>query len=74
MNIGKGCLALSLKYSFGCTDHKTNLLVLSAMLKRLGYSAQTAEDGLAAVKAAWVRKFDLILMVNICLHFFGCVC
>ena len=40
------------------------------MLKRLGYSAQTAEDGLAAVKAAWVRKFDLILMVNICLHFF----
>ncbi len=45
-------------------DHKTNLMVLLAMLKRLGHCAETAEDGMAAVKASWLRKFDVILMVT----------
>jgi CheY-like chemotaxis protein len=47
----------------GGADHKTNLMVLLAMLKRLGYGAETAVDGLEAVKASWRHKFDVILMV-----------
>ena len=47
----------------GGADHKSNLMVMLAMLKRLGYGAETAEDGMAAVKATWLRKFDVILMV-----------
>jgi CheY-like chemotaxis protein len=38
-------------------------MVLSAMLKKHGFSSDTAENGLEAVHLAESRKYDLILMV-----------
>jgi CheY-like chemotaxis protein len=49
-------------------DHKTNIMVLRAMLKKHGYSCESAENGLEAVKVAATRKYDLILMVRFCLQ------
>lgn len=46
-------------------DHPVNQRVLTALLDRLGFGADTVdvvEDGLAAVKAAQQRPYDLIFM------------
>ena len=42
-------------------------MVLTAMLKRLGYTPETAENGQQAVALAENRAYDLILMVSLSL-------
>ncbi len=43
-------------------DNRVNQLVVVHMLRRLGYSADVAEDGVAAVTAAARSTYDIVLM------------
>ena len=43
-------------------DNATNLLVASTLLKKLGYSSDTAGDGLEAISALKHIPYDLVLM------------
>ncbi|BGP60434.1 hypothetical protein NBRC10512_004439 [Rhodotorula toruloides] len=43
-------------------DNPINVKVISHLLKRMGYSCDVAEDGLAAVEKAQRKRYDLILM------------
>ena len=43
-------------------DNATNLLVASTLLKKLGYSSDTAGDGLEAISALKQIPYDLVLM------------
>ena len=43
-------------------DHKINQQVALALLGRLGYTAELAENGMEAVTAAGQQRYDLILM------------
>lgn len=43
-------------------DHRVDQMVISAMLKKLGYYVQVASDGAEAVAILEKEKFDLVLM------------
>jgi PAS domain S-box-containing protein len=43
-------------------DNRTNQLVALGLLRKLGYNADTAEDGLAALEAHQAVPYDIILM------------
>jgi PAS domain S-box-containing protein len=43
-------------------DVATNRILVSALLRRQGHAPHLAEDGVKAVEAAVLRRFDLILM------------
>ena len=43
-------------------DHKVNQKLALALIKRLGYTAELAENGIEAVAAASQRRYSLILM------------
>ncbi|MCF6436939.1 hybrid sensor histidine kinase/response regulator [Pseudoalteromonas sp. MMG022] len=43
-------------------DNDVNLMVVTAMLKKLGLEVSTAKDGLLALEALETQRFDLILM------------
>ncbi|WP_105170122.1 hybrid sensor histidine kinase/response regulator [Pseudoalteromonas sp. T1lg23B] len=43
-------------------DNDVNLMVVTAMLKKLGLEVSTAKDGLLALEALQKQSFDLILM------------
>lgn len=43
-------------------DHPVNLMVATAMLRRMGCHAETAEDGRTAILAAQENAYDLIFM------------
>ena len=43
-------------------DNQTNIIVLQAMLKRIGHSSRTAKDGMQAICAADSPVPALILM------------
>ena len=43
-------------------DHKVNQKLALALIKRLGYTAELAENGIEAVAAASQKRYDLILM------------
>ncbi|QIG42960.1 response regulator [Nocardioides anomalus] len=43
-------------------DNAVNQMVATGLLGALGYTTETADDGLAAIEATQARDFDLILM------------
>ena len=43
-------------------DNKTNQVVISAMLKRLGHEYEIVEDGLQAVERVQAERYDAVLM------------
>jgi len=46
-------------------DNEVNIRIAKTMLKRMGFEAETAENGLEAVTKLHQTKFHIVLMVNI---------
>ncbi|MFT7109712.1 MAG: signal transduction histidine kinase [Psychrobacter glaciei] len=60
--IVKPILAISDVHILVAEDNKTNQLVISAMLKKLGYSFDIFDNGKQALQSLNKHKYDLILM------------
>jgi signal transduction histidine kinase len=60
--IVRSTLAISDVHILVAEDNKTNQLVISAMLKKLGYSFHIFDNGKEALQSLNKHKYDLILM------------